>query len=144
MKVFFDTSVLAAACIESHPAHQKSFCSLVRAKNGEFDMVVATHTLAELYAVLTRIPVRPHIAPAVARRIIRENVELIARVKSIPTSRYKAVLDEMARRNLSGGIIYDALAADVAANEGVDALLTLNRKDFIRVWPLQESVIREP
>ena len=144
MKVFFDTSVLVAACIESHPAHQQSFRSLLRARDGDLEMVVATHTMAELYAVLTRIPIRPRISPVVARRIIRENIESIARIKSISTQRYKMVLDEMARRNLSGGIIYDALAASVAAGENVDTILTLNRKDFLRAWSLDESVVREP
>ncbi|MBN2292788.1 MAG: PIN domain-containing protein [Pirellulales bacterium] len=144
MKVFFDTSVLVAACIESHPEHIRSFRSLQRVKNDNWEMVVATHTLAELYAVLTRVPIRPQIAPAIARRIIKDNVETIANIKSISTQRYKTVLDEMASRNLSGGIIYDALAASIAVAENVDVLLTLNRKDFLRVWSLDESIIREP
>lgn len=144
MKVFFDTSVLVAACIESHSEHARSFHSLQNARNDGWEMVVSTHTLAELYAVLTRVPIRPRIAPTVARRIIKDNVESIAHIKSISTQRYKTVLDEMASRNLSGGIIYDALAAGVAASENVDVLLTLNRKDFLRVWSLDESIIREP
>ena len=144
MKVFFDTSVLVAACVESHPAHKRSFDWLSRAKSGKFAMVVTTHTLAELYAVLTRLPMRPRIDPAVARRIIRENVESIAQVKSISTRRYQAVLSDLADRNLSGGIVYDALAASLAVHEDVDTLLTLNRKDFLRVWPSKKSIIRVP
>ena len=144
MRVLFDTSVLVAACVESHPAHDRSFDWLSRAKNGKLEMVVATHALAELYAVLTRLPIRPRIDPAVARRIIRENVESIGQVKSISARQYKAVLDDLAGRNLSGGIVYDALVASVAIDEEVDALLTLNRKDFLRVWSSKKSIIREP
>ncbi len=144
MKVFFDTSVLVAAQVESHPAHPRALTWLHRAAQGEFEMIVSTHTLAELYAVLTRLPVRPRVDPPLALRMIEENVVRIARVKSIGTAQYKAVLADLAAKHLSGGVVYDALAANVAAREGADALLTLNPADFARVWPGEASAVREP
>ena len=52
MRVLADTSVLVAAMVESHPAHDRAFPWLLRAKQGKLDLLVATHTLAETYAVL--------------------------------------------------------------------------------------------
>ena len=144
MKVLFDTSVLVAAQVESHPAHTRALAWLNRAARAEFEMVVCTHTLAELYAVLTRLPVRPRVDPPLALRMIQENVIRVARVRSISAARYNAVLTDLAARNLSGGVVYDALAANVASHEEVDVLLTLNRADFVRVWSGDASVIREP
>ena len=144
MKVFFDTSVLVAACVEGHPEHERSFAWLAQAHRREIEMVVATHTLAELYAVLTRLPIRPRLVPSMVRRIIRDNIEANAQVVEISTDQYREVLDHLADQNLTGGIIYDALVAGVAKRQEVDILLTLNRKDFIRAWPEGGEKIREP
>ena len=61
MKVLLDTSVLVAAMIEAHPAHERALSWLQRAKGKEITAAVACHTLAELYAVLTRLPLQPPI-----------------------------------------------------------------------------------
>ena len=66
MKVLFDTSVIVAALIESHPMHERAFPWLKQAKAREFDLVVASHTLAELYAVLSTFPIKPRITSATA------------------------------------------------------------------------------
>jgi len=144
MNVFFDTSVLVAACVEGHPEHERSFSWLTRAYRGEIEMVIATHTLAELYVVLTRLPIRPRLAPSLVRRIIRDNIETKAQIAEISVKQYQKVLDELAHQNLAGGIIYDALAVSVAKRQEVDVLLTLNRKDFLRLWSEGKEKIREP
>lgn len=56
MKILFDTSVLVAAIVEPHPQHAPAFRWLKRVRAKEFDMLIAGHTLAELYAVLTTYP----------------------------------------------------------------------------------------
>ena len=75
MKILFDTSVLVAAVVQPHPMHSRALPWLKRAKAGEYDFVVATHTLAELYAVLTTLPVKPRISSSTAWRLIQENIE---------------------------------------------------------------------
>ena len=66
MKTLFDTSVLVAAVVEPHPMHVRALPWLQRAKAGEIDFFVASHTLAELYAVLTTLPLYNNAAnPAV-------------------------------------------------------------------------------
>lgn len=144
MLVVFDTSVLVAALVEQHPMHGRAFPWLQRAQQGEIDARVTAHSLAELYAVLTTLPVRPRIAPGMARRLVRESVEKHVHIEEILLEDYRSVLDDMAELGLSGGAIYDALAARVAQRLRADALLTFNAKDFRRVWPQAEERVQEP
>src|SRR5437868_6539569 len=105
MRVFFDTSVLVAALFEGHPWHDRAFPWLRRAQEGEFTLVVATHSLAELYSTLTGLPVKPKISPPAARELIRENVESVAELVSLESDDYSLTLGRMAELGLSGGVI---------------------------------------
>ena len=144
MRVLFDTSVLVAATVEPHPVHNRALPWLQRAKAGEFDFLVATHTLAELYAVLTTLPVKPRITPLAAWRLVQTNVEVSARIVTLSVSDYKGTVREMAENGLTGGVIYDALIVTAARKSGADRLLTLNEHDFLRLWPQGEDVITVP
>jgi predicted nucleic acid-binding protein len=144
MKILFDTSMLVAGMVEPHAMHKTALPWLKRAWAGEFSFFVATHTLAELYAVLTSLPVSPRISPGVARRLVHENVATRAKAISLSAVDYGAVIRRMADLGLSGGIIYDGLAARAAQKAKVDHLLTLNPDDFKRVWPEGASLIVKP
>lgn len=144
MKVLFDTSVLVAAMVEAHPSHRSALPWLKRAKAGDVAYVVSAHTLAELFSVLSTLPTSPRPTPALARRLIRENVEAGARIVALGRRDYTVVLQELADLGLSGGIVYDALIARAARKAHVDRLLTLNPDDFRRVWPTGQSVIASP
>lgn len=144
MKILFDTSVLVAAIVEPHPMHARALPWLKRAKTEEFDFLVASHTLAELYAVLTTLPIRPRILPGTAWRLVHENVEVTAKVVSLSRSDYSATIKFIADLGLSGGIIYDALIAKAAKKAGVERLLTFNPDDFKCVWPDGETLLYVP
>jgi predicted nucleic acid-binding protein len=64
VKLLLDTSVLVAAMVETHPDHEVALPWLQQIKDGTHEGLLSTHALAELYAVLTRLPVRPKISPA--------------------------------------------------------------------------------
>lgn len=144
MKILFDTSVLVAAVVEPHPMHRRALPWLQRAKAEEFDFVVASHTLAELYAVLTTLPVKPRISPAVAWRLVHGNVETSAKIVSLSPSDYRSTVKHMAELGLSGGMVHDALIARAAQKSGVERLLTFNADDFTRVWPDGKAVLFVP
>lgn len=114
MKVMFDTSLLVAGMVEPHPMHERALPWLKRARSGELELFVASHTLAELYAVLTALPVSPRISPGAAWRLICEDVITPARVTSISPSDYGAAVRRVADLGLSGGIIYDAIITRAA------------------------------
>jgi predicted nucleic acid-binding protein len=144
MRTLFDTSVLVAAFIEGHPKHERALPWLSKAKAQEFEFVVSSHTLAELYAVLTTLPVKPRISPNVSWRLLHENIEDVAKTVSLSSIEYKAVIKRASELGLSGGIIYDALIAKVAEKSKTERILTFNLKHFGRVWEGKKEALVEP
>jgi predicted nucleic acid-binding protein len=144
MKILFDTSVLVAALVESHPAHKRAFPWLKKATAKEFDMIVAAHTIAELYAVLTTLPIKPRISPLIARKLVSENIATTAKIISLTPREYISVIKQISESGLSGGTTYDALIARVAQKAKADRLLTLNADHFTRVWPDGDQLIITP
>ena len=108
MKILFDTSVIVAALLESHPKHERAFPWLKQAKEKEIELIVASHTLAELYAVLSTLPIRPRISPAVAWRLIHDSVEAVSKIVSLSSAEYSAVIKQISESGFVGGVIYDA------------------------------------
>jgi predicted nucleic acid-binding protein len=142
MKVLLDTSVLIAAFVEGHPDHERALSWVQRIKSREIAGAVAAHSLAELYAVLTVLPIRPRISPEGAWQIIRENLLTGFEIITLSTADYRTVIQALAAGHISGGAIYDALIARAAEKARVDYLVTLNPDDFRRVWPpLTERVL---
>ena len=135
MKVLFDTSVLVATLIEHHPAHERALPWFRQAKEGKLDLIISSHTLAELYAVLSTLPVSPKISPGIAWRLIQENIEQTATLASLTASEYLSTIRRVSELGVSGGAVYDALIAKAAQKAEVDKVLTLNPGDFKRVWP---------
>jgi predicted nucleic acid-binding protein len=144
VKTLFDTSIIVSGIVESHPMHIKCLPWLQRAKAGEVECIVVSHTLAETYAVLTTLPVKPRISPLVAQRLIDNNLQKIARIVHLTIADYWNTIQRMTVMGLSGGMIYDALIATVARRLSADKLLTLNTDDFRRVWPEGDQVISTP
>ncbi|MBE9545976.1 MAG: PIN domain-containing protein [Proteobacteria bacterium] len=144
MKILFDTSIIVAALVESHPVHKRAFSWFKQAKAKEFDLVVASHTLTELYAVLSTLPIKPRISSAVAWRLIHENIETMARIVSLSPAEYSSTIKRMSELGLAGGIIYDALIAKVAQKSKVERLLTLNIEHFRLVWPGGGKILSTP
>lgn len=144
MRVFFDTSVLVAAMIQGHPQHELALPWLDRGRRGTLTFLVAAHSLAEVYAVLSSCPTRPRLGPSLAARLVRENVQASARVIALSARDYVAVIQRMAEAGLAGGVVYDALLARAAQKARAERLLTLNPRDFLRVWPEGASIVGGP
>lgn len=144
MRILFDTSVLIAAMIEGHSAHRVALPWLQRVKAKADAGLVAAHTLAELYAVLTRLPVSPRISPAMALRLIQNNVLDTCTVVTLSDSDYTALLNHLADLGIVGGAVYDGLLMHAAWIAGVDRVVTLNAHDFRRVYPALADIIFSP
>lgn len=144
MKTLFDTAVIIAALVESHPMHDRAFPWLKQAKAKEFELVVASHTLAELYAVLSTLPTKPRISAAVAWRLVHENIETSGKIVSLTPAEYSSTIKRISAAGLTGGVTYDALIARVAQKSKVERLVTLNVNHFKRVWAAGENVIIAP
>lgn len=144
MKALFDTSVLVAAFVAAHPEHPRAFPWLQRVRSGEVKLVLCAHTLAELYSILTSLPMRPRLAPPVVQQILEELIAVAASVIELTVSDYLKVTARMVEKGLSGGTVYDGLIAHAAQEAGVDRLITLNERDFQRAWPEGRAIIVPP
>lgn len=144
MKVLLDSSVLVAATVAVHPMHARAHPWLDRAQRGELRLVVAAHSLAETFAVLTRLPLQPRIAPSIAWQLLHENVLSVAEIVALTAAEYRAIVRRLADLGIAGGTVYDGLIAKSAQKARADRLVTLNPSHFHRVWPDGRDVIAEP
>ncbi len=135
MRILLDTSVVVAALLPEHESHQAAVPWLSRARAGAFQFIFSAHSLAELYAVLTKIPVSPPISPEMAAKLIRENIVSTATLVAVHADEYLRLLEGLVEKGLTGGAVYDAVIAEAAKRAGVDMLVTLNVGHFQRVWP---------
>jgi predicted nucleic acid-binding protein len=142
VKILLDTSILVAAMVEAHPFHEQGLIWFKRVSSGTDKGVVAAHSLAELYSILTTLPVQPRISPEEARRLIQHNVIQKFDVITLGSQDYTQVIDLLAEIGIIGGATYDALILRAAAIAKVDLVVTLNEKDFRRVYPeLAEKIV---
>lgn len=132
MKVAIDTSVLVAGHLASHPQHLRAVKWMVAADRDHLTGYVTLHALAEVWSVLTKLPVTPRIEPMVARTVVMQIVSGL-QVMQLSEALYFAALERCAEHNLRSGAIFDALHVIAAEQAGVDLILTLNEKDFVRL-----------
>jgi len=135
MKVLLDTSVLVAAMIEAHPAHEKALPWLQRIKQGADSGLVSAHSIAELYAILTTLPMKPRISPAIAYDLIRRNVLDLCEVATLSAEDYSTLIKDLSEEGIVGGVTYDAVILYAAIKSKPDRVVTLNENDFRRIFP---------
>lgn len=143
MRVLFDTSVLVAALIVSHPQHSACFARLKAAESRQVRGFISTHSLAEIYSVITRFPIQPRIVPHQAQSMIAD-ISQYLEVVPLLSNEYLAAIAQMVALNLSGGGIFDALIAQAALRVGVDILLTLNPTHFTRLGKAIANLVQVP
>ena len=135
MKILLDTSVLVAAMVEGHPAHERALPWLQRIKVGTDVGFVAAHSIAELYAILSILPVQPRISPVTANQLIQQNVLDICKIVSLSVQDYTRIIKHLSESNIVGGVTYDAIILYTAFKTDIDCIVTLNKNDFFRIYP---------
>ena len=106
MKAFLDTSVLVPIFYGDHQHHQASLEVFLRF--GKKQACCGVHSLAEVYASLTRMPGQHRISGEQAMLFlsaIRERLTLVA----LQEAEYWKAIEECAAAGVVGGTIYDAL-----------------------------------
>jgi predicted nucleic acid-binding protein len=129
-----DTSVLIAALCTWHEAHVASLRALGAAERGG-EMIVPVPALLESYAVMTRLPSPHRLAPEDAHRILSRSLEGRATVVGLSGAETWRLLRESASGGVAGGSTYDAAILACARRAGADRVLTLDRRDFVRLAP---------
>lgn len=143
MKVLFDTSVLVAALIATHPQHAIArACLLENGHRDDIEACVSTHTLAELFAVLTRF-LQKNISTRAAHDII-EGLRTRLTVIDLTEDDYVWVLEQLTALNLTAAVVYDALHARAALKADATTLYTFNVKDFTRLGDAVAGLVVNP
>ena len=144
VKVFFDTSVLVAASEQGHPHYPQARPALLRVTAGKDQGFISVHSIAEMYAALTRLPVQPRIHPAEAARIITDNILPHFETVSVGKKDYTEALRLVGDGGWGGAKIYDALLIGCAVRSGADRIYTFNLVDFRQIAPSLEEKICAP
>lgn len=132
IEAFFDTSVLIAAHDATDPRHAGSHSLFAAATPAT--SACGAHTLAEFYAVLSRIPGGKRVRPEIAGILVDQ---IVTRLTVVPLSveEYRATLRETARMGLAGGIVFDAVLLACARKVNAKRIYTWNEKHFKLVAP---------
>ncbi len=141
MKEFFDTSVWVAAFWRGHPNHDASLKVVSAAQPRR--SASGLHTLAEIYATMTALPVKDVIPPDQVLLFIQE-VRDRCTIITLTDIEYFGTLQHAAERGLASGRIYDALLLRCAMKSKADLIYTWNLKHFRAIEPKLASKIRTP
>jgi predicted nucleic acid-binding protein len=135
MVVFFDTSVLVASASDAHSHFGPASAAAARVAAGKDVGWISQHSIAEVYAVLTRLPVVPRIHPLEAATIIRDNILKNFEVVAIDKKDYWSAVHLVSQSGWAGGKIYDALLLRCAEKCQARKIYTFNLRDFQQMAP---------
>ena len=140
MRIYFDTSVLVAAMLDSEASHEACLTSLAGARNP----LSANHTLAELFSTLTggRLPIR--LDAHTATDLIEVNLAKRLEWVGLSGPEYLATLGRAHSLGVRGGAIYDLLHLAAARKSKADRILTLNVRHFEMFAPDLKAIIAAP
>lgn len=140
-KYLLDTSVIVPAVSEWHDHHEAVLTEIVRRQARGQVMILAGHSLAESYSILTRLPRGRRMSPTVALMTLRRFAAQAWLVAALTADDYLALIERCAERGIAGGRIYDAIIATTAIGAGASVLLTFNERDFTGLVPGLEVVV---
>ena len=135
MQACFDTSTLVAALLQQHPHHAVAFARLQSVRSGTVQGHITTHCVAELFSVLSALPLKPRLPPADVERLIQQSILAHFTVVPLGMDHYRNALQLTVRANLASGAIYDALHLCGARTAGCEVLYTLNLRHFRSLAP---------
>jgi predicted nucleic acid-binding protein len=141
VKHFLDTSVLVSAFHVEHPHHQPSFELFVGSKRT--DSCCALHSLAEIYATLTRMPT-PRRASGDQALLYIGNIRERFTIVTLDEQEYSEMLESSAGAGLIGGAIYDAILGHCALKAGARTIYTWNTRDFLRLPHVIATRVKRP
>lgn len=125
-----DTSVLVATVCSWHEHHGRTLAELERRERAGEELVLAAHSLAETYAVLTRLPGPNRLRPTDAVALLEANWRETPAVHLTAAETWRA-LRRARRRGVSGGGTYDLLIATCALKAGAVTIITWNARHFV-------------
>lgn len=141
MNFFFDTSVLVAAVAVQHIHHKPSLAVYLAADKNHAGC--AAHSLAEVYATLTRLPAKQRMS---CEQTLLFLDDISDRLKTIvlDSEEYRSTIADAAAEGVVGGMIYDTLIARCALKAKAETIFTWNIEHFRRLGPEVAKRVRTP
>lgn len=139
VETFLDTSVLIAAHDAAHPHHARSLPLLTAAE--PTTTACGSHSLAEVYAVLSRLPGGRRQRPEFAGILVEQ---IASKMSVVPLSveEYREVIRDAAQARIAGGAVFDALLLACARKVAAKRIYTWNLRHFQMLAPdLAERVV---
>jgi predicted nucleic acid-binding protein len=122
--------VLVAVCYGDHQHHDASIEAFL--KFAKADAACAVHSLAEVFACVTRMPGNHRMSSAQAMLFlgnVRERLTIIA----LDEAEYFAGIERFAAVGVVGGTIYDGILALCALKAAAETIYTWNLRHFQRL-----------
>ena len=141
MKYFFDTSVLIPVFLSDHVHHDRSFAAFAAADRRS--ACCAAHSLAQIYATVTRLPGKHRLSGEQAVLFL-EAIEERLMIVSLGSDEYLSAIRRAAGEGIVGGALYDYLLAACAVKAGAEVLYTWNLQDFRRLGADVAKRVRTP
>jgi predicted nucleic acid-binding protein len=132
LREYFDTSVLVAVFWGGHARHEASIQLFASADKKH--SACGVHSLAEVYAIMSVLPVKPMI-PAEQVFLFVEEVRARLTLVSLQENEYFETIRNTAAKGLTGGKIYDALVLRCAEKCKAETIYTWNLKHFRSIAP---------
>lgn len=131
--IYLDSGVLVRALLTDHPQHN------VCVKVISSDAVSSCHALAEVFNTLTGFFKIPNDTASEMIVSLTEAMEF----EVVLRADYMGVIEEARRRGVQGGIVYDAIHAQVARRLKVERIVSYNVTNFRHVAPEMDVVAPE-
>ncbi len=93
-------------------------------------MILASPSLVEAYAVLTRLPPPHRVSPADALALLEANFMSAGKSVALDAASYRSLLKQAPAGGIAGGRTYDAVIAACASKGNASVLLTFNAAHF--------------
>ncbi len=103
MRTAADSSIVIAALLQDHPAHESAAAALAAC-----DATIA-HVATETYSVLTRLPAPHRADAATAVTLLKRRIP--STFATLDPRKHAAAFERLASAGVSGGATYDGLIA---------------------------------
>ena len=138
---FFDSNILIATSVARHIHHAQSMSRLASIPKGLG--ACAAHSLAEVYAGVTRLPGGFRASREQAILFLSDMEEHLT-IVSLDAAEYSAIIRQAAANGILGATIYDALLAACAIKAKAETIYTDNERHFRMFGPDVASRVRKP
>lgn len=139
MSLLLDTSVIIAS-LDGDELHHAT-CDRLLARGGHS---VYAYALAETFSILSGGRQTRRLRPALVAQLIEDSVLPFVELVHLTGKETMTVIADCERRGARGGAVYDLLHLAAARKAGVQALVTLDLRDFQALSKPGDPIIRAP